>query len=620
MQAAPTPANEAARLAALVRYAILDTPAEAAFDRLTRLAAQLFDVPMALISLVDAERQWFKSHYGLAVSETSRDVSFCAHAILNDRPLVVPDAMQDPRFRDNPLVTGAPGLRFYAGAPLRTSDELHLGTFCLLSPEPRRPLSEQQVQILEEFAALAVEELERRMAAEKLLALEAALHASEERFRTFLDHAPAVAFVKDHQGRLRYVNQVFLSTFGGTSEDYLGKDTFALWPGDAAQAFHTGDQALLVSQKPVSALETFRTPDGKLRCWLMEKFAFSDLSGEPLIGGIGVDLTEREHLRAALQASEERWKLALEGANDGLWDWDLARQSVFYSDRWKEMLGYTPAELPDCLETWRRLLHPDDLDPVQQKFQAYLSKRAGRYETEFRLRAKDGSWRWILARGQAVWDSNGQATRIVGSHTDITERKRMEQQLAEEASTDPLTGVANRRRIMRELQTAVQNAGRYGDPFSVVVCDLNDFKQINDTFGHDVGDEVLIGLAQTLQTSVRDRDLVGRLGGDEFCLVLHRATAAQCALCVERIRQRLATLRFGERNGSHGFAIGAAFGVAEWKPEDDIPQLLSAADRALYAEKGQRRHSEPVLPGQVGPEFAGYSITVKGSDIAPAPV
>lgn len=168
---APLPADEAARLGALRELAILDTPAEARFDRLTRLARDLFGVPIALVSLVDEDRQWFKSRQGLPAPETSREVSFCAHAILAERDVfVIPDATRDERFADNPLVTGAPDIRFYAGAPLSTSDGQQVGTLCVIDRSPRVWTAEQS-DALRDLADIVEAELERSRAAQHERAL-----------------------------------------------------------------------------------------------------------------------------------------------------------------------------------------------------------------------------------------------------------------------------------------------------------------------------------------------------------------------------------------------------------------------------------------------------------------
>jgi GAF domain-containing protein len=173
--AVPFPANEAERLAALRRYHILDTPPEAAFDRITTLAARLFDVPIALVSLVDDSRAWFKSCYGFNLPEVPRDATICSFALLYNDVLVVPDAQQDDRFTCNPFVQSDPGLHFYAGAPLLTRDGFNLGTLCLLDMKPRTALTDAQKATLSDLAAMVVDELELRLAARRIAQTDAAL-------------------------------------------------------------------------------------------------------------------------------------------------------------------------------------------------------------------------------------------------------------------------------------------------------------------------------------------------------------------------------------------------------------------------------------------------------------
>jgi diguanylate cyclase (GGDEF)-like protein len=157
----PIPADEPGRLKALKSYAILDSQSDESFDRITRLASQMLGLPIALISLVDDDRQWFLSRVGIDVCETGRDVAFCAHAICGDEVFVVPDASRDERFRANPLVTGPPQIRFYAGAPLRSHDGHNIGTLCVIGTEPRE-LSGQERQLLQELAGLAMHQIEQR--------------------------------------------------------------------------------------------------------------------------------------------------------------------------------------------------------------------------------------------------------------------------------------------------------------------------------------------------------------------------------------------------------------------------------------------------------------------------
>ena len=166
-QVAPLPPNESARLEKLRAYNILDTPPESVFDRLTSLAARHFNMPVALVSLVDQNRQWFKARYGIDATETPRDIAFCAHAILDNDVMVIRDATQDPRFAQNPLVTEAPDIRFYAGAPLATHSGHNIGTLCIIDRKPHPEFTEEQKQALADLAAIAIDEMELRIAAQQ---------------------------------------------------------------------------------------------------------------------------------------------------------------------------------------------------------------------------------------------------------------------------------------------------------------------------------------------------------------------------------------------------------------------------------------------------------------------
>jgi PAS domain S-box-containing protein len=231
MMNTPTlPPDEMARLAALRRYAILDTPAEAAFDRITRLVSVIFRVPIATITLIDAERQWFKSCVGLDATETSRDVAFCAHAILHDEVLIVPDARDDARFCDNPLVTGAPHIRFYAGAPMITGDGFKLGTVCLIDTVPR-DFSAADAAILADFAAIVTDEMELRLATAQLSAEITEHRQTEESLRMLgaaVEQAKDSIVITDANLELPgpkvvFVNPAFTRMTGFEPEQILGK-------------------------------------------------------------------------------------------------------------------------------------------------------------------------------------------------------------------------------------------------------------------------------------------------------------------------------------------------------------------------------------------------------------
>ncbi|MEP0921790.1 GAF domain-containing protein [Leptolyngbya sp. ST-U4] len=216
----PIPENETERLAALHRYKILDTPPEAAFDRITRLAARLFEMPIALISLVDESRAWFKSCVGFGASEVPRDATFCSFAVLNDEPLIIPDTQKDARFACNPFVQSEPGVRFYAGAPLISQDGFQLGTLCLLDGQPHEPLTAKQEATLVDLAAMVVDELELRLAAQKVAQVDNALLEITQGLASVMGEAFFEALVQ-HFARVLNTDYVYIGVIDENSAHQL---------------------------------------------------------------------------------------------------------------------------------------------------------------------------------------------------------------------------------------------------------------------------------------------------------------------------------------------------------------------------------------------------------------
>jgi GAF domain-containing protein len=219
------PFDEAKRLATLRGLNILDTPPEERFDRLTRLAMNLFDIPIALVSLVDSNRQWFKSCQGLDVSETPRNISFCGHAILDDQTLIISDALLDPRFSDNPLVTGAPKIRFYAGEPLRAHDGSRMGTLCIIDRRPHQ-LSPIERGSLRDLAILVENELDSL----ELRELATELLNSQNRLAGILDNVVDAIISINEKGIIDSFNKSAAKIFGYSAEEVIGKNVNMLMP------------------------------------------------------------------------------------------------------------------------------------------------------------------------------------------------------------------------------------------------------------------------------------------------------------------------------------------------------------------------------------------------------
>lgn len=330
--------------------------------------------------------------------------------------------------------------------------------------------------------------------------------------------------------------------------------------------------------------------DGEVR-WIHNRGKLvRGLNGAAIrIDGIATDITERKQAQEALRESEERYALAVQGANDGLWDWNLRTHQIYFSPRWKSMLGYEESEIGHDPEAWLSRVHPDDRSTLQQRMNSHLAGETCHFESEYRLLHRDGSYRWFLSRGLAVRDAEGNVSRMAGSQTDITERKRVEEQLLHDALHDGLTNLPNRALFMNRLKHAVESAQRRKDYlFAVLFLDLDRFKVINDSLGHIVGDQLLSLIAQRLQTSVRTIDTVARLSGDEFAILLEDVTGVNDVTYVaERIQAALAQPFALE--GHEVFAtvsIGIALSDVSHHSAED---LLRDADTAMYRAKALGR-------------------------------
>lgn len=301
------------------------------------------------------------------------------------------------------------------------------------------------------------------------------------------------------------------------------------------------------------------------------------------------EIIERQRVELALRESEERYALAASGANDGLWDWNLRTNEIYFSPRWKAMLGYSETEISNNPNDWFDHIHPDDYERVQLELMHHRDGLTAHFESEYRLRQKDGTYRWMLSRGLAVRDATGMVYRIAGSQTDITARKLAEAQLLHNAFHDELTGLANRALFTDRLERAIAIAQQRNHAcFAVLFLDLDRFKVINDSLGHLMGDQLLINTAERLQQCLRSSDTCARLGGDEFAILLEEIQQPQDVIeIVEHIQQVLkAPFTLAEQEVFVNASIGLVLDVLRYATKEE---LLRDADTAMYCSKATGR-------------------------------
>lgn len=306
---------------------------------------------------------------------------------------------------------------------------------------------------------------------------------------------------------------------------------------------------------------------------------------------------DHEALVGEIRASEERYALAARAANDGLWDWDVTAGTVFYSSRWKTMLGFSEDEVGSAPSEWFSRVHPDDLPPLESLVAACLEGTSPSFEHEHRTRTKAGAYRWALCRALAVPGPNGRVVRIVGSLTDITERKELESRLRTAALYDSLTGLPNRSLFMDRLLHAVARAKRSANyQFCVLFMDLDGFKSVNDSLGHMAGDLLLIKVAERITRHLRQSDTAVRFGGDEFAILLDNVSGPDAAdAIVERLQRALSEPYLID---GHEVVVTATIGWAASNSGYENPEdMVRDADTAMYSAKGRVR---PVSGGKIG--------------------
>lgn len=570
---------EQARLHALYTYDILDTVDEEEFDHITALAARLTDVPMAMVSFTDVNRQWFKSKVGLDVCEVNRDIAFCAHAIVSDDLLEICDATIDPRFSDNPLVTEPPHIRYYAGSPLITASGHRLGTLCILDVVPRAPMDADTVALLAGLAKIIIDHLELRRS------------RAAGRVATLIADTTSDAIIcADSHNRITYWNMAAANMFGWTTGEAVGRTLDLIVP-ERFRDNHSGGLARVAAGGAprlfgkIVELPACRR-DG---CEIPIELSLGSWSNEAGGSPAGFAAIVRDvSVRKALEAERHRAQALLDtvieampvmlfvkNAEDGRYTLvNRAFETLTNLSR-DTILGRSDAELFSF----------DDAEKFIANDRVALTRRHTTMAEETLTRSNGST---LVVRTQKLGidlDGDGVPRYLLGISEDITESRDAQERLRHLACHDSLTGLANRVQLTDRLNSMLAKAAMPASG-ALLCIDLDRFKIINDLYGHGFGDEVLVELAGRLQAACGDDVLVARLGGDEFAVLCEGdadgVRASQLARrIVEAVKEPIELSgRIAHLDASLGVAVFPGDGV-------DPTDLLRNADMALYRSKAE---------------------------------
>ncbi|WP_237763260.1 putative bifunctional diguanylate cyclase/phosphodiesterase [Thiobacillus denitrificans] len=319
----------------------------------------------------------------------------------------------------------------------------------------------------------------------------------------------------------------------------------------------------------------------------------------PLVRKLVLSKQALAEVNARLRDVEERWRFALDSTGAGVWDLDIPGNRILLSSRCKAMLGFADDEIGTDMDDWERRIHPDDMAGLAAARQTLIDGSSDTFTNEHRKRCKDGRWKWIQVRGMvAARDAAHAPVRVIGTYLDISERKQAEETIQRQANFDPLTQLPNRRLFLDRLELEINKSRRADLSLALLLIDLDEFKEVNDTLGHDVGDILLQEAAQRIRGCIRDADTVARLGGDEFTVILTELSGRSH---VEDIAQKIiGKLAEPFQLGNEVTYISASIGITLYPTDaSDIDTLMKHADQAMYAAKKQGRnrfsHFTPLL-------------------------
>jgi len=607
-------AAESERTARLRAYGVLDPDLVwPALDELVKRARDVGGFPIAWVSFLDERRERLGARAGVEFAHLGRDHSLAFALALPREPQFIDD-LSTGTLRGHPLVED-PGVRFAAILPLAAADGFVIGTLTVLD-RVARTLDLRSRTALANIASLAIARLESRREAR---ARAPAIAAVPERATAAVHLAPRRPVDTDLAAALereREFSDAVLDSLAGVFFLVSPDGAFIRWNASLATVTGYGD-AEIAAMHPLDFISAGDREEvaGAMRAVFEEGREMAieaeivdragnvrpySLSAKPLkVGessyliGVAQDITLRKRAEHQMARAKERLDLALTGSRLALWDWDMKADKVYFNEGWSALLGEAPRESTYTSEQVRGWSHPDDVAIFSAALGNAVKAVSDEFDCEYRVPKISGDWMWVHSRGKVTQrDAAGKALRMTGTSTDVTKRKLAEERAEYLATRDALTGLPNRVLLHDRLEQGISNAARSRSGFAFMFIDLDRFKTINDSLGHQAGDELLKAVASRLSSCVRTSDTVARLGGDEFAVILENLRDDDDEGAQEVAEKMIASMAAPILVGNQPLTTSCSIGIGLYPADGrDSATLMKSADVAMYYAKEKGRNN-----------------------------
>lgn len=580
------PLNEQQRLIRLKKLMVLDTLPEEIFDEITRVASEICETPIALISLVDANRQWFKSNVGLeGTSETPRDIAFCSHTILSDELIEVADATLDSRFKNNPLVTTNPHIRFYAGAPISTPGGENVGALCVIDRKTRQ-LTQTQKNILISLSTLVAKAL---VAREQFLT---ELSNQSTQFTNIVESSDDAIISKSVDSIVLTWNLGAERIFGYTADEIIGQPITKLFPESRLNEEFEFIEKIKKKQR-VKSFETERiTKQGKLIYVSVTLSPILDPHGELIgVSKIARDITAHKKAEIAFAHEHERLRVTMDSIGDAVITTNSKGLVEYLNPIAEKLTGWLTGEakgmpLTQVFNIINESTRKTSLNPVDI---CLLENRVVGLANHTILISRNGNEYGIEDSASPIRNAEGKTLGVVLVFHDVTVQRQMANEMTYRATHDALTGLINRGEFEHRLERLLRHTYPHSNKHALMFIDLDQFKVVNDTCGHSAGDELLKEITHVIEQCIRTSDTLARVGGDEFAVILEKCDAEPAMRIAQLICKNVDEYRF--KHHEKRFRIGTSIGLvimdSHWA---NIQTLIQAADTACYAAKEAGRN------------------------------